>query len=119
MKRYSTWLLFVFWSSFGFIAVHSPYVHNNTDQLIEVSLVFTKGKRTFKLAPHAAHCEGQSGVIITDILVRYANGHVRELGRDQLEALRRRKQVNKELWVVQSDSIDLFDLSYARQLKHR
>jgi len=84
-----------------------------------VSLLFTEGKRSFKLAPHTAHCEGQSGLVITGILVRYGDGHVRALGKYELESLRQRKHVANELWVVQSDSIALFDLSYARELKHR
>ena len=57
--------------------------------------------------------------MITEILVRYADGHVRQLRRQKIEKLRERKHVEKELWVVQSLSVELFDLSYARQLEHR
>ena len=120
MKLYSTiaFLWLGLFCSFGFVIVHVPYILNDTDQWVQISVRFADGKRSFRLAPHAAHAEGQDGLVITEILVRYADGDMQQLRRREIEKLRERKHVDKELWVVQSHSIELFDLRYARQLKH-
>ena len=63
MKLYSkiAFLLLGLFCSFGFVVVHAPYIHNDTDQWVEVSVRFVDGKRSFRLAPHAAHAEGRMG----------------------------------------------------------
>lgn len=102
-----------FWRSFP------PYILNDTDNMIEISVTTKNEKRTVSLKPHTDYVEGRAGRLLTRLEVRYASGRMIVIGAEELQRRRTATPVHTELWVIGTNSVQLMDVSQIRRFELR
>ena len=109
MSKQSFVVVFVAFLAMGFVAAHGPSILNDTDAAVQLEVKWLNKEAAVTLQPHTNYVQGKANQVFSRLVVQFPGGRKIILDHGTLKKLRGGHAVERELWVIHTNSVELLD----------